>query len=163
MNYYGMINKEITRDKYIFWDIDGTLGAFRYNDHVAAPDGSHNGMSLEEIEEGCFYFREPSKWMKKVLAECGARQQFILGHCHADKEITDKKRWVAEQLPEIDEVFLVADEVPKYEVVLQVCQERGIDLAQVLLVDDTIGIIIEAERHGVPSYHISSFLDWDYQ
>ena len=33
----------------------------------------------------------------------------------------------------------------------------------VLFVDDVIPFLREAERKGIRSYHISSFLDWDLQ
>ena len=50
----SMITKQVLRDKYVFWDIDGTLAAYRFNSHVADPNGTDNGMSLEEIEQGIF-------------------------------------------------------------------------------------------------------------
>lgn len=45
------------RNKYIFWDIDGTLAEYRFNGHVSDPEGTDNGMSLKEIEDG-FFSRE---------------------------------------------------------------------------------------------------------
>lgn len=36
------------RNKYIFWDIDGTLVEYRFNGHVSDPEGTDNGMSLKE-------------------------------------------------------------------------------------------------------------------
>lgn len=48
-------------DKYVFWDIDGTLAPYRFNNHVADPNGTNNGMSLKEIEDGVFLTRKPSK------------------------------------------------------------------------------------------------------
>ena len=41
-------------NKYVFWDIDGTLAPYRFNNHVADPNGTNNGMSLKEIEDGVF-------------------------------------------------------------------------------------------------------------
>lgn len=45
----GSCTKSDLENKYIFWDIDGTLAPYRFNDHVADPDRTNNGMSLEEI------------------------------------------------------------------------------------------------------------------
>ena len=86
-----MITKQVLKDKYVFWDIDGTLAAYRFNSHVADPNGTDNGMSLEEIEQGIFLKRKPSKLMQKVLSECGAKQNIIMGHCQNQKEKDDKK------------------------------------------------------------------------
>ena len=50
----GSVEKSDLENKYIFWDIDGTLAPYRFNDHVADLDGTCNGMSLHEIEEHIF-------------------------------------------------------------------------------------------------------------
>lgn len=42
------------QNKYVFWDIDGTLAPYRFNNHVADPDGTNNGMSIQEIEKRHF-------------------------------------------------------------------------------------------------------------
>lgn len=42
------------------------------------------------------------------------------------------------------------------------CARRRIDLKDVVYVDDVLVFLREAERKGIKSYHISSFLDWDY-
>lgn len=47
----GSIRKSDLEGKYVFWDIDGTLAPYRFNDHVSDPDGTNNGMSLKEISE----------------------------------------------------------------------------------------------------------------
>lgn len=72
------------RDKYVFWDIDGTLAPYRFNDHVSDPDGTDNGMSLREIEDDIFLTREPSKHMQEVVNTCGAKKHIIMGHCQVE-------------------------------------------------------------------------------
>ena len=69
----GMITKKDLQNKYVFWDVDGTLAAYRFNDHVADPEGTENGMSLKEVEEGVFLEREPSLFMQKVVNECNSK------------------------------------------------------------------------------------------
>lgn len=123
-------------DKYVFWDIDGTLAPYRFNNHVANPNGTNNGMSLKEIEDGVFLTRKPSKHMQNVLGTCNAKENIVMGHCQVKKEM---------------------------EEILQYCKTHNIDLNDVVYVDDVISFLREAERKGIKSYHISSFLDWDYQ
>lgn len=53
----GSIRKSDLEGKYVFWDIDGTLAPYRFNDHVSDPDGTNNGMSLKEISEHIFLTR----------------------------------------------------------------------------------------------------------
>lgn len=74
----GNIQKEDLRNKYIFWDIDGTLAAYRFNGHIADPEGTNNGMSLKEIDDGVFLYRAPSQHMQKVIATCEAKQHIII-------------------------------------------------------------------------------------
>lgn len=58
------------QNKYVFWDIDGTLAPYRFNNHVADPDGTNNGMSIQEIEKGIFLARKPSRFMRDRCDVC---------------------------------------------------------------------------------------------
>lgn len=148
-------------DKYIFGDIDGTLAPYRFNDHVADPDGTDNGMSLQEIEEGVFLNRKPSKHMQNVLKLCNAREHIIISHCRIEKEMQDKHLWIDKYYPMIKERLLLYEDKSKADTILQYCKKHSIDLQNVIYVDDTISFLRQAERKGIKSYHISSFLDWD--
>ena len=50
-NLKSTLTKADTKDKYIFWDIDGTLAPYRFNNHVGDPEGTNSGMSLNDIIE----------------------------------------------------------------------------------------------------------------
>ena len=91
-NLKATLTKADTKDKYIFWDIDGTLAPYRFNNHVGDPEGTNSGMSLKEIEDGIFLERKPSKHMQKVIKECGAKENIIMSHCINEKEMNDKEK-----------------------------------------------------------------------
>ena len=93
-NLYDSITIADTKGKFIFWDIDGTLAPYRFNGHVGDPNGTNNGQSIEEIEAGIFLERNPSKHMQKVLAECEAKENIVMGHCQNGKEKSDKHLWL---------------------------------------------------------------------
>lgn len=57
----GSITKKELKNKYVFWDIDGTLAPYRFNGHTGDPDGTNNEMSLNEIEAGVFLLRANSQ------------------------------------------------------------------------------------------------------
>ena len=156
----GKIN---LRNKYIFWDIDGTLAAYRFNGHVSDPEGTDNGMSLKEIEDGVFLKRKPSCHMQMVLSTCGAKQNIVMGHCQVQKEMDDKQLWLDKYYPSITERLLVSEDKSKADTILQYCKDHDISLQDVVFVDDTIPFLREAERKGIKSFHISSFLDWDFE
>lgn len=157
---WGEIN---LRNKYIFWDIDGTLAEYRFNGHVSDPEGTDNGMSLKEIEDGVFLKRKPSCHMQMVLSTCGAKQNIVMGHCQVQKEMDDKQLWLDKYYPSITERLLVSEDKSKADTILQYCKDHDISLQDVVFVDDTIPFLREAERKGIKSFHISSFLDWDFE
>ncbi len=163
LNFKESLQRANTKSKIIFWDIDGTLAPYRFNGHVADPDGTENGMSYSEINDGLFLKRKPSKFMQHVVETSGAKQNIIIGHARCEKEIVDKNAWLDKYYPEITERLLIYEEVTKYEKILSYCKEHKIDLKNVIFVDDVLSILRESERHGILSYHISSFLDWDYE
>lgn len=160
---YEFASQDELRGKYIFWDIDGTLAAYRFNGHVSDPEGTNNGMSLKEIEDGVFLKRKPSCHMQMVLSTCGAKQLIVMGHCQVQKEMDDKQLWLDKYYPSITERLLVSEDKSKADIILQYCKDHDISLRDVVFVDDTIPFLREAERKGIKSFHISSFLDWDFE
>lgn len=160
----GSVRKSDLENKYVFWDIDGTLAPYRFNDHVSDPEGTNNGMSLKEISEHIFLTRKPSQHMMKVVYSCGARRNFIMGHCQVQQEMDDKQLWLNKYFPIIrrQDRILTFENISKADSIVEYCAGHRIDLKDVVYVDDVLVFLREAERKGIKSYHISSFLDWDY-
>lgn len=156
------LTPEDTKGKYIFWDIDGTLAPYRFNGHVSDPEGSKYGMNQTEVKNGLFLTRLPSKHMQRVVETSGAKEHIIMGHVLSEREIGDKYVWLDKHFPCIKERLLTFENVPKYQTISNYCKEHNIDLKDVIYVDDILIYIKEAERNGIPSYHISSLLDWEY-
>lgn len=127
-------------------------------------NGTNNGMSLKEIDEHIFLTRKPSQHMMKVVYSCGARRNFIMGHCQVQQEMDDKQLWLDKHFPIIrrqDRIFTF-ENISKADSIVEYCAGHRIDLKDVVYVDDVLAFLREAERKGIKSYHISSFLDWDY-
>jgi hypothetical protein len=160
----GSVRKSDLENKYVFWDIDGTLAPYRFNDHVSDPEGTNNGMSLKEISEHIFLTRKPSQHMMKVVYSCGARRNFIMGHCQVQQEMDDKQLWLDKHFPIIkrQDRLLTFENISKADSIIEYCAGHRIDLKDAVYVDNVLVFLREAERKGIKSYHISSFLDWDY-
>ena len=120
----GMIEKSDLENKYVFWDIDGTLAAYRFNGHVADSEGTDNGMSIKEID--------------------------------------DKHIWLDRNYPMIKDRILVFESFSKADCIIEYCKKSSIELKDTIYVDDIIKYLREAERKGIESWHISSFLDWQF-
>lgn len=97
--------------------------------------------------------------MQKVVNECGSKCNIIMGLCQNQKELEDKQIWLDRHYPNIKERLLVFENVSKAECMLDYCKRNKIDLAEVVYVDDVLKFLREAERKGIQSWHISSFLD----
>jgi hypothetical protein len=121
-------------------------------------------MSLKEISEHIFLTRKPSQHMMKVVYSCGARRNFIMGHCQVQQEMDDKQLWLDKHFPIIrrQDRILTFENISKADSIVEYCAGHRIDLKDAVYVDDVLVFLREAERKGIKSYHISSFLDWDY-
>lgn len=129
-NLKGSLTKEDLKSKIVFWDIDGTLAPYRFNGHIADPNGSLNGQSEDEVANGIFLKRKPSKFMQKVLQDCKAKKNLVLGHYAYTREVEDKYKWIEKYYPEISSSLFVNEGKAK------------------------------AEYKGINSWHISSLLDY---
>lgn len=157
-----MISKDDLRDKYVFFDIDGTLAAYRFNNHVGEPVVTDNGMNISDLSDGIFLKREPSKFMQKVVLDIKdvAREIICLSYCVSDRERVDKNLWLDKYYPMIKRRFLIDLDKNKAETILKYCSDNNILLDDVVFIDDVLDYLREAERLGIKSYHISSFLDY---
>ena len=76
----------------------------------------------------------------------------------------DKQLWLDKHFPIIrqQDRILTFENISKADSIVEYCAGHRIDLKDVVYVDDVLAFLREAERKGIKSYHISSFLDWDY-
>lgn len=63
----------------------------------------------------------------------------------------------------MSKILLTNQDKPKYLTILEYCVVKNINLENVVYVDDVLEFVKMAEKNGILSYHISSFLDWNYQ
>ena len=71
------------------------------------------------------------------------------------------KKFVENSFREDQQHFAIVDD--QDDEYLGTISLKNIDLKNVIYVDDVLSFLKEAERNGICSYHISSFLDWNYQ
>ena len=100
--------------------------------------------------------------MQKVLNECNPNKNIIIGHCINQKEIDDKHKWLDIYYPMIKERLLVFVNCSKADRIIEYCKKFNIELKDAIYIDDVIKYLREAERKGIQSWHISSFLDWQF-
>ncbi|MBO4692765.1 MAG: hypothetical protein J5659_00010 [Clostridia bacterium] len=159
-NFHDSAKKPDFENKIVFWDLDGTLAPFRFNGHICDPDGSRHSVSLTEIDDGIYFERTPSKFMQKLLSDCNSRENLVITHCHADKEMRDKHKWLDRHFPSIKERFIIDEKISKTDTILTFCKSHNLELSEVVFVDDSLHFLQEAEKLRIPCWHISSLLDY---
>lgn len=156
-----MIDK--LKNKYVFFDIDGTLSEYRYNDKVYGGECTELGsQSLEDILfNDLFYKARPLRTMQKVVNNLDSDKVFILGAATTNTEIDQKYKWLSENYPNIKRTntFFICSTLLKPEVIIEYCKHYNIDIKQVVFVDDRIDVLRKAESLGIKSYHPSSFME----
>lgn len=154
---------EKLRDKYVFFDVDGTLSEYRYNDKLYGGGCPELGcQSLEDLLFNDLYYNaRPLKTMQQIINELDSNKIFILGAITTNTEINQKYRWLSKHYPSIkmENVFFICSTLLKPEVIIECCKHYEIDIKDVAFVDDRIDVLRKAESLGIKSYHPSSFTE----
>lgn len=152
---------EKLKGKYVFFDIDGTLSEFRYNDKLFSDD-QIGCQSLEDLLFGdLFYKARPLKVMQDVISDLYGENVFILGTVFTNNEAQQKYRWLASNFPNIKKeniIFINRAEI-KPLVILEYVKHFNWNISDVIFVDDRLDVLREAEVLGIKSYHPSSFVE----
>ena len=149
---------EKLKEKYVFFDVDGTLSEYRYKDRLYGGGCSELGcQSLDDL----FYRARPLKTMQKIIENLDGNKIFVLGTVTTNNEIDQKYKWLSEHYPNIkrENMFFICSTLLKPEVIIEYCKHYKIDIKQVAFVDDRIDVVRKAETLGIESYHPSSFTE----
>ena len=154
---------EKLNNKYVFFDVDGTLSEYRYNDRLYAGGCSELGcQSLENLLfDDLFYKARPLKTMQNIIQKLNSNKVFILGTIVTNNEINQKYMWLKENYPTIkkENIYFISSTMLKPEVILEYCKHYQIDKSDVAFVDDRLDVLRKAEELGITAYHPSSFTD----
>lgn len=154
---------EKLKDKYVFFDIDGTLSEYRYDDQLYGGRCSELGcQSLENLLfSDLFYKARPLKNMQTIIQNLDSNRIFILGALTTNNEMEQKYLWLKENYPNIkkDNVFFICSTMLKPEVIMEVCKHYNLPLELAVFVDDRIDVLRKAEEMGITAYHPSSFVE----
>lgn len=154
---------EKLKDKYVFFDVDGTLSEYRYNDRLYGGGCSELGcQSLEDLLFNDLYYKaRPLRTMQNIIKNLDSNKIFILGAITTNTEIEQKYKWLKEYYPNIkrENMFFICSTMLKPEVIIEYCKHYNLDIEDVAFVDDRIDVLRKAEEMGIKAYHPSSFTD----
>ena len=154
---------EKLKEKYVFFDIDGTLSEYRYKNRLYGGGCSELGyQSLEDLLfNDLFYKARPLKTMQRVIENLDSDKIFVLGSFVTNNEIDQKYKWLSEYYPNIkrENVFFICSTLLKPEVIIECCKHYNINIKQTAFVDDRLDVLRKAEELGITAYHPSSFTE----
>ncbi len=151
------------KDKYVFFDVDGTLSEYRFNDKLYEGRCAEFGcQSLNDLLFGeAFLNARPLKSMQKIIEELDSEKIFILGAFVTNNEINQKYIWLNKFYPNIKKsnMFFIGETLLKPEVIMEFTKKHKISLNEVVFVDDRLDVLRKAETLGIKAYHTSSFVE----
>lgn len=149
------------KDKYVFFDVDGTLAEYRYNDKLYSGRCTELGCQTlsDLLFSDLFYKSRPLKTMQNIIASLDSDKIFVLGAIFTNNEVNQKYRWLSENYPNIkqENIILIGSTMMKPDVILEYCKHYNIKVEDTAFVDDRLDALRKAEELGITSYHPSSF------
>lgn len=155
--------KEKLQNKYVFFDVDGTLSEYRFKDRLYGGKCPELGcQSMEDLFFSNLYLEaRPLKTMQKILEQLDPDKIFILGAVTTNHEIDQKYEWLKKYYPMVlkDHIFFIHQTMLKPEVMMTYMKHYQLPLESCVLVDDRLDVLRKAEELGMIAYHPSSFME----
>ena len=154
---------EKLKDKYVFFDVDGTLSEYRYNDKLYS--GLRPELGCQTLEDllfsNLFSKARPLKTMQNIISNLDSNKVFILGTIVTNNEIEQKYTWLKENYPNIkkENICFISSTMLKPEVILEYSKHLNINKEDIVFVDDRLDVLRKAEELGITAYHPSSFME----
>lgn len=147
------------KNKFVFFDFDGTLCEHRYEDVAQPSDDVWLKKMLFESE--IYQTVRPIKTMQNVLNKIPVDNVFVLGVVTTNKEIEQKYIWLKNNFPQIkhENVFFINKMKNKVETLKCFCEVKNINKKDVMMIDDMHSVLIDCEQEGFCAYHPSSFME----
>ena len=148
------------KGKYIFFDLDGVLSEYRYNDKINGGN-DWGGQTFEEIFFGnVFVSNRPLQTMVELVEKLDSDKVYVLGAITTNHEIDEKYVWLKNYYPTIkrENVIFVADASLKLVAINEYAKKYNMKKEDIVFVDDNHATLREVEAAGIKSYHITSFI-----
>lgn len=151
------------KEKYVFFDVDGTLSEYRFNDKLYSGGCPELGcQSLEDLLfSNLFANARPLKNMQNIISQLNSDKIFVLGTIVTNNEINQKYKWLEENYPNIkkENIIFISSTMMKPNVIIEYAKKLDINLQDTVFVDDRLDVLRKAEELEIKAYHPSSFVE----
>lgn len=128
--------------------MDGVIAEFRYKDSI----------KLENfLEKGVFRHRRPVLDIITIL-DPQLYDIYIMSSIPSSRAAMEKMAWLKDYNIETEEVFFISPGFKKSDFIKTIAEEKGWDLSQTYMLDDTHKILLECEEEGINAIHPTTFL-----
>lgn len=154
---------EKLKDKYVFFDVDGTLSEYRFKDRLYGGKCPELGcQSMDDLLFSDLYLKaRPLKTMQRVIKDLDPDKIFVLGAGTTNHEINQKYEWLEKYYPMFlkEHIIFIHQTMLKPEVMLAYIEHYHLPLESCVLVDDRLDVLRKTEELGMIAYHPSSFVE----
>lgn len=154
---------ENLKEKYVFFDVDGTLSEYRFKEKLYGGKCPEFGcQSLEDLLfSNLFENARPLKTMQNVISNLPPEKVFILGTIVTNNEINQKYKWIEENYPNIkkENIIFISSTMLKPDVIIEYAKKLNVNIKDTVFVDDRLDVLRKAEELGIVAYHPSSFTE----
>ncbi len=154
---------EMLKGKYVFFDVDGTLSEYRYQEQIYGGRCSELGcQTLSDLLFGDLFLQaRPLKTMQKMISKLDSDKIFVLSTVVCNNEVGQKQEWLEKYFPNFkrSHMIFISSTMLKPEVILEYSKNYQLDLEDIVFVDDRLDVLRKAEELGITAYHPSSFTE----
>ena len=144
---------ENLKEKYVFFDVDGTLSEYRFKDQLYGGRCPELGcQSLEDLLfSDLFLNARPLKTMQNVISNLNSEKVFVLGTIVTNNEINQKYKWIEENYPNIkkENIIFISSTMLKPDVIIEYAKKLNININDTVFVDDRLDVLRKAEELGI--------------
>ncbi len=150
-------------NKYVFFDVDGTLSEYRYEDKLYGGECSELGcQSMKNLLFGNLFLQaRPLKTMQNLVSQLDSDKIYILGTIVTNNEINQKYEWLEKNYPYFkkENIIFVSSTMLKVNVLLEYAKKLNVKTEDIVFIDDRLDVLRKAEENNITAYHPSSFME----
>lgn len=154
---------EKLKEKYVFFDVDGTLSEYRHRDKIYGGRCPELGCQTlnDFLFSDLFLKSRPLKTMQKVISQLDSDKIFVLGTVVCNNEVEQKYIWLEKYFPNFKKknIIFISSTMLKPEVMIEYSKKYKLNLNDIVFVDDRLDVLRKAEELGITAYHPSSFTE----
>ena len=145
--------------KVAIFDMDGVLLPHMFNGHIAPVGGGYK-ITEAEYAANAIELTKPCKHVQNILNSIDTKLNVAISGIMYQAEDKVRYEWLRDHYKNITRVIFLSKDCSKVIAIQEFCEKAGIDLKDVIYIDDELYACTQAEMAGINSWHVSSLMDF---